>query len=373
VTGPAEDASAMRRALDLAAQGLGRTSPNPVVGCVVLDRAGAVAGEGWHQVAGGPHAEVLALRAAGESARGGTAAVTLEPCNHTGRTGPCTEALLRAGIRRVLVGVLDPYGPAAGGVDMLRAAGVDVEVGLLAEQAERVNEAWLSSVRRGRPFLTWKYAASLDGRVAAADGSSRWVTSAESRADAHRLRAEVDAVVVGSGTVLADDPQLTVRDAEVRGRQPLRVVLDTRARTPPRARVLDAAAPTLLVVAAGADVEALLAAGAEVLALACDPAGTGLDLHAVLAELHRRGVVSVLLEGGPTLAGSFVAARLVDRVVGYVAPALVGGGGLPALGGTGAGSIDAVPRLSLDEVTRLGPDVRLVARPLHATDRRGKD
>jgi diaminohydroxyphosphoribosylaminopyrimidine deaminase/5-amino-6-(5-phosphoribosylamino)uracil reductase len=354
----------MRRAIALAAQGLGATSPNPVVGAVVLDAAGEIVGEGFHPFPGGPHAEVVALEQAGERARGGTAVVTLEPCNHTGRTGPCVQALIAAGVARVVFAVRDPNPTAAGGASTLTEAGIEVEAGLLADEAERGNEGWLTSVRLGRPFVTWKYAASLDGRTAAADGTSRWITCAESRADVHRLRAEADAVLVGSGTVLADDPHLAVRNAPLRVGQPLRVVLDSSARTPVHARVLDDAAPTLILVAedvaAGENVAALRKAGAEVAAV--PRREDHLDLTRVLALLHERGVVSAFLEGGARLAGGFLADRLVDRVVAYLAPALIGGGGLPALTGPGAPTIDAALRLRLDEITPIGTDVRLVAR-----------
>ena len=361
----------MRRAVDLAARGLGATSPNPVVGAVILDAAGRVVGEGFHRRAGGAHAEVEALAEAGTRARGGTCVVTLEPCNHTGRTGPCAVAIQAAGIVRVVYAVDDPSPVAGGGARTLRAAGIEVESGVLAAAADLVNEAWLTSVRLGRPFVTWKYAASLDGRTAAVDGSSRWITSAAARADVHRLRAESDAVLVGSGTVLADDPHLAVRKAEVTGRQPTRVVLDARVRTPVGARVLDAAAPTLVLVAGaaadGPQAERLRAAGAEVVGVAAASDGTGLDLAAVLAELHRRQVVSALLEGGARLAGSFLVADLIDRVIGYVAPVLIGGGGLPALAGPGAPTIDSALRLHLDQTELIGGDVRLTARPLRPT------
>ncbi|MFP8964841.1 bifunctional diaminohydroxyphosphoribosylaminopyrimidine deaminase/5-amino-6-(5-phosphoribosylamino)uracil reductase RibD, partial [Streptomyces nanhaiensis] len=201
----------MRRAVALSARGLGSTSPNPVVGCVVLDAAGRIVGEGWHRRAGGPHAEVHALAEAGEAARGGTAVVTLEPCDHTGRTGPCSRALIDAGVARVVYAVADPTPAARGGADTLAAAGIDVEGGLLAKEAAEVNAPWLTSVRLGRPYVRWKYAATLDGRTAAADGTSRWITSGEARADVHRLRAGADAVLVGSGTARADDPHLAVR------------------------------------------------------------------------------------------------------------------------------------------------------------------
>ena len=355
-----EETDAMRRAIALAARGLGSTSPNPVVGCVVLDAGGRVAGEGWHQRAGGPHAEVHALRAAGDRARGGTAVVTLEPCDHTGRTGPCTGALLAAGVARVVHAVADPDPSAAGGAATLRAAGVEVEGGLLAAEAARGNEAWLTAVRRGRPFVLWKYAATLDGRIAAADGTSRWITSGEARADVHRLRAECDAVVVGSGTLRADDPQLAVRGRGDGVVQPLRVVVDTEATVKPGARVLDASAPTLVAVAEDADTGHL--AGHDLVRLPRAGDGRGLDIPALLAELYRRGARSVLLEGGPTLAGSFVAADAVDKVVGYLAPALLGAGPA-ALTGAGITTIGHALRLDLAEAVRVGPDLRITAYP----------
>ncbi|GGS54253.1 riboflavin biosynthesis protein RibD [Planobispora rosea] len=364
----------MRRAVELAARGRGTTSPNPVVGCVVLDASGRIAGEGFHAYAGGPHAEVAALREAGERARGGTAYVTLEPCDHTGRTGPCSAALLRAGIARVVVAVRDPNPAAAGGADRLRAEGVAVETGVLAEEAERGNAEWLTSVRLGRPHVTWKYAATLDGRSAAADGTSQWITSPEARADVHRLRAEADAIIAGVGTVLADDPRLTARPPGGPGgpgpgpggagpgtaRGPLRVVVDSDARTPPSARVLDGRAPTLVAVAPDADA-AELEKRAEVVRLPRRP--YGLDLRDLLAELHRRQIVGVLLEGGPVLAGSFLREGLIDRVVGYLAPALLGEGAA-ALGPAGVATIAGTRRLEFEDITPVGPDLRLTARPV---------
>ncbi|MFD9563440.1 bifunctional diaminohydroxyphosphoribosylaminopyrimidine deaminase/5-amino-6-(5-phosphoribosylamino)uracil reductase RibD [Streptomyces sp. NPDC059994] len=354
----AADADAMRRAIELAARGLGSTSPNPVVGCVITDARGAVVGEGFHQKAGGPHAEVHALSAAGEKARGGTAYVTLEPCNHTGRTGPCAQALVEAGIARVVYAVGDPNPQATGGADTLRAAGAEVEQGLLAEEAEAGNAAWLTSVRLGRPHVLWKYAATLDGRTAAEDGTSRWITSPEARADVHRLRAEADAVVVGSGTARTDDPHLAVRGIEG-AVQPLRVVVDTEAKAVrPGARVLDDAAPTLVAVAEDADTAHL--ADTDVVRL--PRAATGLDIPALLAALHGRGVRSVLLEGGPALAGAFVAAGAVDKVVGYLAPVLLGAGPA-ALTGAGITTIAEALRLELTETVRIGPDLRISATP----------
>ncbi|MBZ4318634.1 bifunctional diaminohydroxyphosphoribosylaminopyrimidine deaminase/5-amino-6-(5-phosphoribosylamino)uracil reductase RibD [Streptomyces huiliensis] len=360
----ATEADAMRRAIALAARALGSTSPNPVVGCVLLDAAGRVAGEGWHRRAGAAHAEVEALRAAaaaGRDVRGGTAVVTLEPCNHTGRTGPCAQALIAAGVARVVYAVADPTPAATGGAATLAAAGVDTEGGLLADEAAAGNTAWLTAVLRGRPFVLWKYAATLDGRSAAADGTSRWITSAGSRADVHRLRAEADAVVVGSGTLRADDPHLAVRglpdDRAVT--QPLRVVVDTHATVRPGARVLDDAAPTLIAVGKDADTGHL--PGVDVARLPAD--GAGVDIPALLAELYGRGVRSVLLEGGPRLAGAFLAAGAVDRVVAYLAPALLGAGPA-ALGDAGIGTIDRALRLDVTDVVRIGPDLRVTAAPL---------
>ncbi|MER8041003.1 bifunctional diaminohydroxyphosphoribosylaminopyrimidine deaminase/5-amino-6-(5-phosphoribosylamino)uracil reductase RibD [Streptomyces hydrogenans] len=350
------DITAMRRAVELAARGLGATSPNPVVGCVVTDASGHVVGEGWHQRAGGPHAEVHALRAAGVLARGGTAFVTLEPCNHTGRTGPCAQALIEAGISRVVYAVADPNPQATGGADTLRAAGIEVGQGLLEAEAEAGNLAWLTAVRTGRPFVRWKYAATLDGRIAAADGTSRWISSAVSRADVHRLRAEADAVVVGSGTARADDPHLAVRGVEG-AVQPLRVVVDTEASAvKPGARVLDDAAPTLIAVAE--DAETTLP-DVDVVRLPRAAAG-GLSVPALLDALHARGVRSVLLEGGPTLAGAFLAAGAVDQVVGYLAPVLLGAGP-NALADAGITTLTDALRLDVTETARVGTDLRITA------------
>jgi diaminohydroxyphosphoribosylaminopyrimidine deaminase/5-amino-6-(5-phosphoribosylamino)uracil reductase len=346
--GPVGEDEAMRRAIALAARGLGTTSPNPVVGCVLLDAAGAVVGEGFHAYAGGPHAEVVALAQAGDRARRGTAVVTLEPCRSTGRTGPCTEALLRAGVARVVYAVPDPS-PAGGGADDLRAAGLDVVTGLRAAEAEAGNLAWLTAARRGWPYVTWKYAATLDGRSAAADGTSMWITSEAARTDVHALRGTVDAVLVGVGTVLADDPRLTVRDLRdgaLAVRQPLRVVVDSAGRTPSGARVRDGAAPTWVATAAE---------------VGAGPDGR-VDLPGLLAALYARDVRALLLEGGPTLAGAFLAAGLVDRVVGYVAPKLLGAGPA-ALAGTGVGTLAAAIDLEFTDVRRIGQDVRFTAVP----------
>ncbi|MCO8276646.1 bifunctional diaminohydroxyphosphoribosylaminopyrimidine deaminase/5-amino-6-(5-phosphoribosylamino)uracil reductase RibD [Actinoplanes sp. TRM 88003] len=338
---------AMRRAIALAARGLGTTSPNPVVGCILLDTEGEVVGEGFHAYAGGPHAEIVALAQAGERARGGTAIVTLEPCNHTGRTGPCSQALINAGVERVVIAVDDPTPVAAGGSVTLRAAGVQVETGVRRLEAAEGNVAWLTAVRRGRPYVTWKFAATLDGRSAAADGTSQWITSAPARSDVHVLRSTVDAIVAGVGTVIADDPQLTVRDlrdGSLAIKQPLRVVVDSDGRTPEKARVKDAAAPTWIATSAE---------------LGTGPDGR-VDLNALLTALFGRGIRSVLLEGGPTLAGAFLAAGLVDQVIGYVAPKLLGAG-KPALVDAGIGTIADALELDLKDITQIGPDLRFTA------------
>ena len=338
---------AMRRAIALAARGLGTTSPNPVVGCVLLDADGDMAGEGFHAYAGGPHAEIVALAQAGERARGGTAVVTLEPCNHTGRTGPCSEALIYAGVRRVVIAVDDPTPVASGGSVTLRAAGVHVETGVRRQEAQEGNIAWLTAVRRGRPYVIWKFAATLDGRSAAADGTSQWVTSKIARTDVHTLRSTVDAILVGVGTVIADDPQLTVRDLKdgsLAIKQPLRVVADSHGRTPKGARVRDAAAPTWIVTSKE---------------VGSGPDGR-VDLNSLLVALFGRGIRSVLLEGGPTLAGAFLSAGLVDKVIGYVAPKLLGAG-RNALIDAGVSTIGDAIELDLTDIAQIGPDLRFTA------------
>jgi diaminohydroxyphosphoribosylaminopyrimidine deaminase/5-amino-6-(5-phosphoribosylamino)uracil reductase len=336
------ETGAMRRALGLAASPGVPHGPNPRVGCVVLDSEGAIVADGHHRGIGTAHAEVDALTHAGAAARGTTAVVTLEPCNHVGRTGPCAEALVAAGVARVVFAQTDPNPVAAGGAQTLRDAGVEVDGGLLEQEAAALNEPWTFAVTHGRPFVTWKAAATLDGRVAAADGTSRWITSEAARTEVHALRAEVDAVVVGTGTVLADDPQLAVRrEGEVvQGRQPLRVVVGLRD-LPAGSRVLDDAAETVHLRTH--------------------------DPRAVLAELARREVRHVLLEGGPTLAAAFVAAGLVDAVRWYAAPALLGAGA-HALGDAGMSTIAEALRLTVTGVALVGADVRIDARVSRATE-----
>lgn len=330
----------MLRAVELSRRGLGQTSPNPPVGAVIVDANGAVVGEGWHERAGEAHAEVRALAAAGSQARGGTAVVTLEPCNHTGRTGPCTAALLAAGIRRVVVALRDPSPVAGGGVEVLRAAGVSVELGVESAAAQSVAGYWLTAVAQQRPFVTWKFAATLDGRSAAADGTSQWITDEPARQDVHRLRAEADTILVGVGTVLADNPALTVRLADFTGRQPRRVVVDSHGRTP----------------AAYRDDHTWIATAAEVGAMS----DGRVDLHKLLSRLYEQGSRAVLLEGGPRLAGGMIAAGLVHRVVGYLAPKLLGAGPT-ALVDAGISTIAAALPLAVTDIARVGADIRLVA------------
>ncbi len=315
-------AQAMRLAVTSAERVRGTTSPNPPVGAVVLDAHGELVGTGATQPPGGPHAEVVALDQAAERARGGTVVVTLEPCDHTGRTGPCTRALSEAGIARVVYAQADP---ARGGAHTLRQSGIEtVHTG---EQVDGLTP-WLTAQQLHRPYVTWKLAASLDGRVAAADLTSRWITGPEAREDVHRLRAQVDAIVVGVGTVLADDPELTTRPDP--GHQPVRVVLDRRGRTPNNAKVHPA------------------------LVLDQSP-------EQALQTLHGQGVVHALLEGGPTLAGAFLEADLVDHVVAYVAPLLLGRGPA-AVRVPGWGTLTDAARLRLTDIRQIGQDVRLDLR-----------
>jgi diaminohydroxyphosphoribosylaminopyrimidine deaminase/5-amino-6-(5-phosphoribosylamino)uracil reductase len=328
------DVSLMRRALELAARGpLG--DPNPRVGAVIVDPGGLVVGEGCHEGAGTPHAEVMALRQAGAAARAGTAVVTLEPCAHTGRTGPCTRALIEAGVARVVFAQSDPTPSGHGGRTLLEAAGIRTTAGVLADEATVLNDAWTFSFVHGRPKVTWKFAATLDGRSAAADGSSRWITGPLARADVHQLRARCGAILVGTGTVIADDPALTVRgpDGSTTGRQPLRAVMGLRS-IPETARVRDDAAQTLQLATH-------------------DPAQA-------LKALDEQEIHHVWLEGGPTVAAAFLGAGLVDEVIAYLAPALLGAGA-PALGDLGIRTIDQALRLKPHEVTTIGPDIRIRA------------
>jgi diaminohydroxyphosphoribosylaminopyrimidine deaminase / 5-amino-6-(5-phosphoribosylamino)uracil reductase len=336
---------AMRRALTLAASPGVPLGPNPRVGCVIIDDSGTEIAESHHRGAGTVHAEVAALREAGEAARGATAVVTLEPCNHTGRTGPCAAALIAAGVRRVVFAQPDTNAVAAGGADALRAAGVEVEAGLLLDEARHLNRAWTFAVEHGRPFVTWKFATTLDGRSAAADGTSRWVSSRPARLDTHRLRAQCDTILVGTNTVEVDDPELTVRDEvdEPLPRQPLRAVMGVRALAPGR-RVFNGRAETVRLQTH--------------------------DPREALGTLFDRDSQHVFLEGGPTLAAAFLDAGLVDEVVAYVAPMLLGAGS-HAVADLGIGTIADARHLDVTDVAVLGAghdtNVRLTMAPRKET------
>lgn len=337
MTGADATTDAMRRALELAVRG--PRGVNPQVGAVILSPGGDVLAEGWHRGAGTPHAEVDALsQLPPGAARGATAVVTLEPCNHTGRTGPCSVALIEAGVARVVYAIADPGVRSSGGAERLRAAGLEVESGLLADDATALLHSWLDVQRLGRPHVTVKWAQSLDGRAAAADGTSQWITGPAARADVHRRRALADAIVVGTGTVLADDPSLTARDAAggLLAEQPVPVVIGERA-VPSGARLRRHPLPLIAVQSR--------------------------DLKEVLSGLYSGGIRRAFVEGGPTLASAFVAAGLVDEYLVYLAPVLLGGPRL-ALGDLGVGTLGESRRLSIVGVERLGADILVRARPI---------
>jgi diaminohydroxyphosphoribosylaminopyrimidine deaminase / 5-amino-6-(5-phosphoribosylamino)uracil reductase len=358
-----DEEAMMRRALALAERGRGIVSPNPLVGAV-LAREGRVVGEGWHEGPGTPHGEAMAIAAAGEAARSATLFATLEPCDHHGRTPPCTRAILQAGVARVVVAAGDPHPLVDGrGFARLRQAGVVVEVGLLREEAERQNEAFRTHVRTGLPLVVLKMAATLDGKVAAHDGSSRWITGEAARAEVHRMRAAADAVVVGAGTALADDPALTVRDPGYRGEPVLRVLVDARGRVPATRRLFDGAAPTLVATveqAPGDRLDEWREAGADVALLPGGPGGV--SIPALFAHLGKRDVQLALVEGGPTLAWSAVREGSVNRLVLFVAPLLVGGTGAPGiLGGEGVAPIGDGVHAEITSVERVGDDLKVEA------------
>jgi diaminohydroxyphosphoribosylaminopyrimidine deaminase/5-amino-6-(5-phosphoribosylamino)uracil reductase len=360
-----DDARFMARALELAEQGRYGASPNPMVGAVVVDRAGTFAGEGCHRAWGREHAETAALTAASGRARGGTLYVTLEPCTHHGQTPPCADAVIAAGISRIVIATRDPNPAAGGGVERLRAAGLEVEVGLLGDRADRLNRRFRRWAVDRRPWVTLKAAVSLDGRIATHTGRSQWITSEPARRRALELREEHDAILVGVGTVLADDPRLTRRLGLNPVERFLRVVLDSHLRTPVTARIV-AEDPSSTVLAHTADAPslrrlALAESGVRLLEVAADDDGR-VDLSAVLAALAAEPAAAVLVEGGSEVAGSFVDAGLVDEVVLMMAPILIGGRAAPAaVGGRGVTELADAARLSIERVTRRGDDLELVA------------
>ncbi len=357
---PPADRDMMQRAIALARRGQGSVEPNPMVGCVLV-RGGRIVGEGYHRRFGGPHAEVHALRQAGDRARGATAYVTLEPCCHHGKTPPCTEALIAAGVGRVVAAIRDPFAPVAGkGLTRLRRAGIEVRLGVCQDEARRLAAPYLTLQLRGRPWVILKWAQSLDGRIATRTGDSRWISSEPSRAAAHRLRGRVDAVVVGVRTVLADDPLLTCRHGRPR-RIAARIVLDPRLRTPPECRLAATArsVPLMIVTAKGRargrKARMLAGTGAELLEVPCGP--DGLDLTALLAELGRRRMSNILVEGGGHTLGAFMDAGLADEAVIFVSRRLIGGQEAPAaLAGTGPARMRDVPTPAWTQCRRCGTD-----------------
>ncbi len=359
-----QDRDYMELALREAAKAAGYTSPNPLVGCVIVSPKGEIVGTGYHHKAGEAHAEVNALAVAGAAAKGATAYVTLEPCSHYGRTGPCCRALAAAGIKKVVAAMVDPNPKVAGqGFAYLRERGIETEVGLCAEEAAKQNEIFLTWIEKGRPFISLKYAMTLDGKLAAAGGDSKWITGAEARSFAHKLRHLHDAVLVGAGTVLADDPQLTCRLFE--GKDPLRIVLDSRLRTPLHAKVLNGEAPTLLVcspAAAAAKGSAYLRLP-QVELLPLEERDGRLPLPKLLEILGQRCCTSLLVEGGSEVLGSFFDAGLVDRCWAFIAPKLCGGSeALSPLGGRGARLMKEARLLYDAETKKLGPDLLVTGR-----------
>jgi len=359
-----EHAGFMQRALELAARARGLTSPNPMVGAVVV-RDGVVVGEGFHHAAGRPHAEVEALTAAGPAARGATLYVTLEPCVHHGRTPPCADAVIAAGVARVVIATTDSNPVVADrGIAALRAAGIDVVAGVLEAEATTLNRLFLTAMREGRPHVTLKAAATMDGKIADVHGASKWITGEAARLAAHQLRSGADAIVVGIGTVLADDPSLTVRLDPPWPREPLRVVLDSSARTPVNARVIAGATASraIVVVADGAPgdrVRALEATGAVV--LRCPRPDGRVSIPDLLAALAAREVRGILVEGGAEVAAAFLEAEVVDRVALFLAPLLLGGAAAPTVLGGAGRELKRAVALDAVEVTRVGVDLLLEA------------
>jgi diaminohydroxyphosphoribosylaminopyrimidine deaminase/5-amino-6-(5-phosphoribosylamino)uracil reductase len=353
----------MRRAVARGEEGIGTTSPNPSVGCVLV-RDGRVVGEAHSAPAGGPHAEVRALEMAGEDARGASAFVTLEPCSHFGRTPPCVDALIEAGVAAVRVAIVDPDAKVSGeGIAKLRAAGIDVEVGDGEAETRRYLEAYTKHRTTGVPFVIAKFAATLDGKIAASSGDSRWVAGEEARAWAHQFRTKVDAIMCGVNNVLLDDPQLTARPGgSPSERQPMRIVADSRGRTPPDAKVLGPGGKTIVATTDASPLEwrnALTAQGVEVMVLSPDPNGR-VEMRELMPVLGERGVLSLLVEGGGVLHASLFAAGLVDKVHAIIAPKIVGGTAYPAVAGEGVAHMSEALQLRDIEVTRLGDDVAIV-------------
>jgi diaminohydroxyphosphoribosylaminopyrimidine deaminase/5-amino-6-(5-phosphoribosylamino)uracil reductase len=357
------DIEMMRRALLLAEKGLFTTDPNPRVGCVLV-RAGEIVGEGWHAVAGGPHAEIVALQQAGASAQGATAYVTLEPCCHHGKTPPCSDALIAAGVTRVIVAMEDPNPLVAGqGLQQLQQAGIDTASGLLAVQAEALNPGFVQRMRIGRPYIRCKLAMSLDGRTAMASGESQWITGPAAREDVHRLRARSSAIMSGIGTVLKDDPSLTVRlEGGIEVKQPLRIVLDPHLSTPENARFLQQQGESLIVTACTEEAvqERLRQAGAEVV---CLPNGNdAVDLVALMGVLAERGINEILMETGAILSGALLHAGIIDELIVYMAPKLMGDKARGLFHTPGLDLLADAVELEIRDIRAVGDDWRITAR-----------
>lgn len=354
----------MRRALELAVRGRFGASPNPMVGAVVLDPEGHVVGEGFHARCGGPHAEVVALSEAGDRARGGSLYVTLEPCAHHGRTPPCVDAIISAGVRRVVAAMPEPSSLAAGGLERLRAEGIDANVGGEGDRARALNRRWLTWVQERRPWVTAKAAVSLDGRIATRTGESKWITGEAARHRSLELREEHDAILVGVGTIVADDPLLTRRLGLNPGDRWTRIVLDSRLRTPTDARVVQTDPEQTLIAhtaeAPREDRRRLANQGVNLIEVVAASDGR-VDLLTLLEQLGRREVAALLVEGGSAVHGSFADAELIDEAVFFVAPLLIGGTGPTAVGGRGVADLELATRLRFEAVERHGQDLELRA------------
>lgn len=362
-----EDAAYMRRCLELASRGAGFVSPNPMVGSVIV-HDGQVIGEGWHQEYGQAHAEVNAIASVYDESllEHSTLYVNLEPCSHFGKTPPCADLIVEKRIPRVVVGCMDPHKKVSGnGIARLRQAGVEVTVGVLDVESERLNEAFMTAHRKGRPFVALKTAQTLDGRIATSLGASKWITSIESRTEVHRLRSFYDAVMCGSSTAIADNAELTVRHSS--GRQPLRVLLDSRLQVQNEARIFNSEAKTVVFTlrqeSEQCRIDQLQARGVEVIQV--DESVGGLDLIRVFAELHRRQVISVMVEGGCRLSTTLIRAGLVDKFYLFIAPKLFGGDGLPSFGTLDVVHPEFVQKLRFGGVERFGDDVLLEVYPAH--------
>lgn len=378
MTGDRSDADArlMRRALDLALRGRCGASPNPVVGAVVVDRSGAIVGEGFHARYGGPHAEVVALREAGHRANGGSLFVTLEPCNHHGKTPPCVEAILKAGIRRVVAAMHDPNAVASGGLERLRTEGIDASIGGESDRARSINRRWLTWAQLRRPWVTLKAAVSLDGRIATRTGQSKWITGEGARQRSLELREEHDAILVGVRTILADDPRLTRRLGINPSDAWLRVILDSGLRTPTEAHVVRIEPGRTLIAhtseASPEDRHRLADAGVHLVEFTSDTSGR-VDVHSLLEHLAQLEVAALLVEGGASVHGSFVDSGLVDEAVFFVAPMLIGGPSLSAVAGRGVADLELAPRLAFESISRHGCDLEICAVRREDVDVHGSD